>query len=303
MYIKYKKIKEVISLDYILITAAKNEDKNISTLIKSIINQSSRPKVWLIVDDGSTDTTPQIIQNSVFENSWILSIRLNDNKRDIGLHIAEVLKLGFEYLKRYCLIKDISYEFVGIIDADMVPEYTYFEKLLKYFYTNPKLGIISGGVYYNDMGKLIWEKSRSDHARGGSRLIREDCLKEIGYIPAYAAWDTVMNVKAKKYGWCVQQFKDVVSIQSRKTNTGQGLWKGWVSFGERMYYLNYHPILMIGAVFSALIKKPHFICIPLFYGYFISIIQRKDQINDKEIKDYFWNDRMKEIIKNLKYYI
>lgn len=290
-------------MDYILVTPAKNEDKNISTLIKSIINQSNRPKVWLIIDDGSTDTTPQTIQKSIFENPWILSIRLNESKRDIGLHIAEVLKLGFEHLEQYCLAKDITYEFVGIIDADMVPEHTYFEKLLKHFYTNPKLGIISGGVYYNDTGRLIWEKSRGDHARGGCRLIRNDCLKEIGYIPAYVSWDTVMNIKAKKRGWRVQQFKDVISIQSRKTNAGQGLWKGWVSSGERMYCLNYHPILMIGAAFSALVKKPHYTCVPLLYGYFGNMIQKKDQINDKEIKDYFWNDRIKEIIKNLKYYI
>lgn len=289
-------------MDYILITPAKNEDNNISTLIKSIINQSIRPKAWLIVDDGSTDSTSQIIQKSIEENSWIMSIRLDDNKRDIGLHIAKVLELGFEYLKNYCA-KDISYNFVGIIDADMIPEQTYFEQLLKHFYMNSKLGIASGGVYYNNMNKLIWEKSRSDHARGGARLIRNDCLEDIGHIPVYVAWDTVMNVKAKKHGWEVRQFKDVISIQSRKTNSGQGLWKGWVLFGERMYYMNYHPILMIGATFSALIKKPHFICIPLLYGYFISMIKKKDQINDKEIRDYFWNDRIKEIIKNLKYYI
>jgi len=56
---------------YVLVTPVKNEAKNLTNVIQSVINQSLKPAIWVIVDDNSCDDTPKII--SYFENnvSWI----------------------------------------------------------------------------------------------------------------------------------------------------------------------------------------------------------------------------------------
>ena len=49
---------------YILVTAAKNEGKNLPELIQSVAEQTIKPLLWVIVDDASTDNTPQILEDA-----------------------------------------------------------------------------------------------------------------------------------------------------------------------------------------------------------------------------------------------
>ena len=105
---------------YILVTPAKNEGENLAMNINSIANQTLKPAVWVIVDDGSTDNTQQIIEAAKKNHVWIKSICLNESPRDLGIHVANVVQTGFDLAKDYCEEHFIEYDFIVFLDADML---------------------------------------------------------------------------------------------------------------------------------------------------------------------------------------
>ena len=132
--------------NYIIQTPVKNEETNLPNLIKSILEQSIKPSLWLIIDDGSTDSTPEIIKEVQKRYDWIYSIRMEVNKRDLGMHLSDVINKGITFLINICETNNITYHFWGNIDGDVTLEKVYFEKLMSEFDKDPKLGVAGGGT-------------------------------------------------------------------------------------------------------------------------------------------------------------
>lgn len=200
---------------YILVTPAKNEAENLPDLIKSILSQTVKPNLWVIVDDGSTDATPEILANNEF-GDWIKTIRLQPHPRDITFHYSFVCKNGFDYAIDFCTQMQIEYEFIGLIDADTLLENQYFEKLIDEFKTDPYIGIASGGIYYDNEGKLELDSVNKEYPRGTGRLWRKTCFMETeGYLIEPSP-DSISNIKALLIGWKVKQFKNIIAIQKKE---------------------------------------------------------------------------------------
>lgn len=282
-------------MSYILVTPCKNEEKSLLDLIFSVKNQTIKPTLWLIIDDGSTDNSPQIINRAKKENSWITSFRLKEGKRDIGIKYAYVCKTGFDYVIKFCKEHKIKYHYIGLVDADMVLDKDFFEKLMAEFEKNPKLGIASGGVYNNCKGNFVWESSREDLPRGGARLWRKDCFEETNGYQCTSSPDVVSNVKAMLRGWEIRQFKEIKAIQSRPTSSAEGLWKGYYKRGFFYYYLNYNPIIAFSKGLTYCFRKPYYIGLFFLYGYFRGLLKRQAKIKDKEIRAYFYEDIIRDI--------
>jgi len=87
---------------YVIITPAKNEERSLPDLIQSVVNQTVKPVLWVIVDDGSIDYTPEIIKEAKEKHKWIQCIRLKGSVRDRGMHLANVIRKGIEFAYEYC---------------------------------------------------------------------------------------------------------------------------------------------------------------------------------------------------------
>lgn len=282
---------------YFIVTPAKNEEKSLPSTIRSIEEQTVKPVVWVIVDDGSTDNTPKIIEDVKKKHDWILSIRLKEGKRDLKIHYASVCKTGFGIAISYCNENKIEYEYVALVEADMILKKAYFENLINEFEQDPKLGIASGSVWFCINGKETQLELREDLAFGANRLWRKKCFEETGgYMLTHAA-DSVSNVKAKLSGWKVKQFEEYKCIQTRMTSSAEGLWKGWRIRGEGSYYFNTPPFFVILRAIRYLFKKPYYVGLSYFIGYFGSYIKRKEKTDDAEIQHYYRHTRPKEMRK------
>jgi len=155
---------------YILITPAKNEEKYLLNVAESVISQTLRPALWVIVDDGSTDNSPDIIKNLKKHHDWIQSVRLPEHPRDITFHYSYVCRNGFTDAIEYCSKNGIDYDFIGLLDADTCLTEPYFEHLVSAFEKNPRLGIASGGIYYDRNGKLPCMRIMEKYPAGTGRL-------------------------------------------------------------------------------------------------------------------------------------
>ncbi|OGU32231.1 MAG: hypothetical protein A2057_04775 [Ignavibacteria bacterium GWA2_35_9] len=138
-----------MNISYVLLTAAKNEENFIRQTIESIVSQKVLPVKWVIVSDASIDSTDDIIQHYTHKFNFIQYVRVtNQSIRDFSCKIF-ALNIGYEYLK------DVVYDFIGILDADVTLSTIYYETILNKFLLDQKLGI-AGGIIYDF---LQWQVS------------------------------------------------------------------------------------------------------------------------------------------------
>ena len=287
---------------YILITPAKNEEKYLPKVAEAVIGQTMLPVLWVIIDDGSTDDTPRVIKNLESRFSWIKSIRLPPHPRDITFHYSYVCKCGFDYAIQVSKTNAILYNFIGLLDADTVLETSYFEKLITEFSKNSRLGVASGHITDMPDKEISWADIKKDEPdrplpRGSGRLWRKECFFETEGYPIEPSPDSISNVKANLRGWETRQFGHIKAIQLRDTSGAQGLWSGYRVNGSMAHYLNKHPLLVLVGSFFYSIQKPYYIGLAYLYGYLLEWYQESPKINDSEIRDYYWNKRLKEYIK------
>lgn len=280
-----------ISRKYIVVTPCKNEGKNLPDLIESVVAQTIRPVLWVIVDDGSTDDTDHITQEAAEKYDWIYVMRLNQMaKRDLGLHLADVMKKGFDYAISYCNKLGLDYNYLGNLDGDLIIPPTFYENLIKKFEDDSTLGIAGGGIKLTIGKQLVYAKGLpEDEPSGGTMLIRKACFKECSGIPISYSLDSVIKAKARMKGWKAKRFEDNIATEIRDVNSAESYWKGYVHSGRAAYYLNLNPMhaLVRGMLIS--LRKPYYTGIAYLVGYFSNSVLRKEQIDDNMVKEYFWN--------------
>lgn len=282
---------------YVLITPVKNEEKFLRDTVESVINQTVKPVLWLIIDDGSVDSSPKIIHSFMSRHSWIKTIRLPTQPRDIIFHVSYVYKSGFDFILNYCERNKINYNFIASIDADTVLEKEYFEKILNKFEASNRLGIASGGLYHEINGKLKLSGQAENFPSGTGRVWSKECFFDTDGFSLEPSADSISNVKAILRGWHIQRFNEIQMVEKRLTSSAEGLWNGYKYNGYMAYYLNKNPVLILLNVFNYTLKTPHYTGIAFLMGYIKPVIKNEERIKDVEIREYYWSCRLTEYKK------
>src|SRR5579863_9572585 len=69
-----------LTLRYALVTPARNEADLIEQTIRSVVAQTVPPGKWVIVSDGSTDGTDEIVKRYASQYSWIELVRMPERR-------------------------------------------------------------------------------------------------------------------------------------------------------------------------------------------------------------------------------
>lgn len=303
-------------MSYILITPTRNEEANLPRLAECITNQTILPKVWVIVDDNSTDKTPEIIENLRKKNDWIYVKTRKESNKYGHLSFAASVKVGYEYAVEICKKNKVNYNYIGKIDADILLPKNYFEKLIEELQKEPYIGIVAGHHYsINTKNRIFFKNvfeaptydagSLNKHWHifedevADERLYRKEFLEDAGGFPITYSPDTVLLIKARLNGWKFKALGDVAFYEVRKANR-EGIWNRSKNMGHSRYYLDYHPILVLLATVYLITKKPYYPAFAYFYGYCSCIIKREDKIDNSEIRNYFRNIRLNEVKEQIK---
>ena len=157
------------------------------------------------------------------------------------------------------------------------------------------LGVVSGGIYHIVNGRLAWNHSNENFPAGTGRLWRKECfLQTEGYVVEPSP-DSISNVKALLRGWKIKKYKNVIAVERRMTSSAEGHWKGHVIQGKVAYYLNKHPILVLLNIIYLFLERPYYTCFAYGLGYLSGLVRRMPKISDPELRDYYWNRRLKEL--------
>jgi poly-beta-1,6-N-acetyl-D-glucosamine synthase len=279
---------------YVLISPARNEESFIERTIQSVIDQTVRPLRWVIVSDGSTDQTDEIVKRYLGRHDWIeLVQRAPRQERDFAGKVR-AFNEGFER------IKSLRYDVIGNLDADISVTPDYFEFLLTKFTENVALGL--AGTPYTEDGEKTYDYrfASAEDVPGACQLFRRECYEAIGgYKPMKAGGvDLAVVLAARKHGWQTRCFLERNCSHARPQGTAQR--KGVRKFfhaGTKDYLLGCHPLWELGRGFHHVRKRPYgLVAVCLMAGYFTALLRRTERSLPSELVQF----RQKEQLTRLK---
>jgi glycosyltransferase involved in cell wall biosynthesis len=295
----------MINSKYILVSVAYNEQELIHHVILSVINQTVLPMKWLIVSDGSTDNTDQIIQKYSKQYDFIEYARQEKVKEYAGrlekVTIAQsrAMKLAME---KY---KTLEYDFLGNLDADVTLEPEYYEKVLKKFEEDSELGLAGGGAYNVSFDGVVHQDGfiKPDFVGGPIQMFRRKCIEQFGGYPPYGHSDCVAVMSLKMRGWKVRCFPEIKAFHhDMPGNSIQEKVPICFRMGQMDYIMGGLFIFELGRSIIRMLRKPYlFAGGAMLAGFCWAAIVKKPLQIPSEISDYLQIEqriKMKMVLKS-----
>ena len=239
-------------LTYVLITPARNEEAYIEKTIRSVTSQTVLPKRWIVVSDGSTDRTDEIVMKYLPGNSWMELVRMPERKDRHFAAKVNCFNAGREKLT------GVPYDIIGNLYADISFDDRYFEFLLDKFVEDFGLGV--AGTPFVEEGKHYdYKFTNIEHVSGACQLFRRECFEEIGgYTPIEGGGiDWVAVTTARMRGWKTRTYTEKTCLHHRKMGTGNvSALMTWFRQGRKDYFLGNHPLWEAFRTIYQMTKKP-----------------------------------------------
>jgi len=285
--------------EYVVISPIKDEDKYVERTIESVVSQTLRPVEWIIVDDGSSDRTPDILKKYARQFPWIRTVTLaGGRKRQPGAAVIHAFNAG---LKSLCAS---NFHFIVKLDCDTELPLNYFERLIAKFEDDPKLGIASG--VYVEGSQATWNRIKmpSYHAAGASKVLRADCFDDIGGFISEKGWDTVDEIRAQVAGWHTRHFEDIAFFHLKNEGSGIGVLRTNMMHGQIFYLTGGGKAFLFAKVIDrAVFGKPVVVGgIALLWGYLRSWLKHETRLVSPEEAEHYrkvLNGRMRQQIVRL----
>lgn len=262
----------------IVLMPMRNEIGTIESTLKTFAAQTLKPDLVLVLADGVSDGSDRVVERFAAQHGWIALERLPDRGFDnVGKGVAQVLNIG---IRR---IEELQSEFVAKVDADVELPPGYFERILREFETNPRLGMSSGHPFTFEGGRRILERHGDRFPSGTARVYRRESLRQIGYWVASVGWDTVDILRMRMRGLDVRVLHDLEYHHVRRMGTRNGYIDGMLRDGRNAYLTGYAPwFFLLRALFNGL-HRPYLIrtaC--MLAGYFRAMALRLPRIVSAE---------------------
>ena len=282
---------------HVVVTPVKNELEFLPNSIDSMVNQTVRPDEWILVDDSSEDGSREVMEEAANKYGWIkLECSALSNERSRGANISRLFTLGLS-------ASDFEWDFCSKIDADIILPLNYFEKILREFAADDKLGIASGNCYVqSNKGKRKIEKVENHHTRGALKTYRKECFLHIGGVKEIDGWDGLDNMAAQFHGWKTRNFPEILARHMRATGFHEGMLSNCFGSGIKSHKLSYSWPYLFGKGVVQMGKWPYFIGgLSLIIGFFWAKISRVEKIEDREIAQFIKKKQRMDVLKRISF--
>lgn len=280
-------------MKYVLITPARNEKQFITKTLDSMLAQTVLPERWVIVDDGSTDRTAEIVGDYVRRYHWIELVKREQRRERNFAGKADAFNVGFERVRR------LAFDVVGNLDADISFEPDYFEFLLGKFSESPQLGVAGTAMREANYDAINDSFYNENDVFGACQLFRRACFNQVGgYTPIkWGGIDWVAVRTARLKGWQTKSFCDRLFYHHRPMGeTDATTWKARWDYGRKDYFLGNHPVWQIFRVSYQMMKRPYFLGgLVLLSGYMYSFVSRMERPVAAELRTFHRREQLKRL--------
>ena len=278
----------------LIISPCRNEAEYMRRTLDSMLAQTRRPDLWVIVDDGSTDQTPEILAEYAAGHDFIKIVRReNRGHRSVGPGVIEAFYSGY----RAVPVDDFSFICKLDLDLDLPPRY--FEILLARMVENPRIGTCSGKPYFLDSksGKLISEKCGDENSVGMTKLFRKKCFDQIGGFVQQVMWDAIDGHRCRMLGWIAVSWDEpeLRFIHLRPMGSSQqSIITGRMRHGFGQYFMGTSLAYMTASALYRMTRPPYLIGgLGMWLGYACSLLAGKERLNDaafrRFLRRYQWS--------------
>ena len=274
---------------YVLITAARNEEELIEATIRSVAAQTAPPRRWIIVSDGSTDRTDEIVLRYAAGLPWLELLRMPEHHVRSFAAKVRCFDAGLQRAGQ------VAYDIVGNLDADITFDPDYFEFLMGRFAADPRLGV-AGTPFVESSQHYDYRFTSIEHVSGACQLFRKECFEEIGgYVPVKdGGIDWIAVTTARMRGWTTRTFVEKTCLHHRKIGTGDSGRLGAIfKYGRKNYMLGSHPLWQAFRALFHMKKKPYVVGGALLLaGYLWGFLSRVDRPISRELQAFNRREQM-----------
>lgn len=183
-------------MKFLIIIPAHNEQDHLPFTLDSLQKQIFKDFTVMIVNDGSTDKTSQVIKKYTDEDARFQTIDLEKSAHQPGSKVVSAFKNGLK-------TQNIdNFDIICKFDADIILNENYLFEIDKAFTENPNYGLVGGLLYVEKDRNWVYEgNSNKHHVRGPMKAYRKECFEAIGGLRETLGWDNIDSVLLKNLGW------------------------------------------------------------------------------------------------------
>ena len=279
---------------YLIISPCRNEEQYMKVTLETVCNQSVLPEKWVIVDDGSTDETANILKEYAKKYTFIEIITREDRgHRKVGPGVIETFYDGMKGEN----IDD--YKYICKLDLDLELPLKYFEILIDHMENNPRIGTASGKPYFVDKrtGEHISELCGDENSVGMTKFFRVKCFKQVGGFVKQVMWDGIDGHRCRMLGWLAISWDDpdIRFIHLRPMGSSQvSIFTGRMRHGFGQYFMGSSFLYLTASAIYRSLHRPVIIGgFAMWWGFIKSALSGSERLEDpifrKFLRRYQWN--------------
>lgn len=234
----------------VIISPCRDEAAFVEQTLRSVIHQTRRPERWLIVDDDSSDATPEIVARYAADQPWIeLVRRQRDGERQLGPGVVAAFNTGLAHLA------DDPFEVISKLDCDLEFGPDCFAAILRHF-DDERVGMASGTTTLKLGSELHSERYTAYHVPGQAKFYRRPCFEQIGGLQPIYGWDIIDETDARRHGWVTMSDPTIQIVHNRLQGAALGTLRGRVLWGRGAYAIGSHPLFILARGLYRMAERP-----------------------------------------------
>lgn len=271
---------------YLLVSPCRNEAEYMRRTLDSVVAQSVQPARWVIVDDGSSDETPQILAEYAARHPFIQVVtRADRGHRAVGPGVIEAFYHGLEH------VDVVQYPYLCKLDLDLDLPPRYFEILMQRMEENPRIGSCSGKPWFRtESGRWISEKCGDEMSVGMTKFYRRTCFEQIGGFVREVMWDAIDCHKARQLGWIVVSWNDDALRFEHLRPMGssqKSVFTGRRRHGFGQYYMGSDPAYFVATGLYRMAHPPYVLGgLATLQGFLGAWMRGETQHDDADLRDF-----------------
>jgi glycosyltransferase involved in cell wall biosynthesis len=265
---------------YVVISPCRDEAKFARRTLDSVAAQSEPPTLWIVVDDGSTDETPQILAQYEAKLPYLKVVRReNRGFRKLGGGVIDAFNFGYDQIDA----ADFDYVSKLDLDLDLPPEY--FAKVMDELEADDRLACFSGKPYFEANGRLVSERCGDENCVGMVKFFKTEALEDVGGFVPEVMWDGIDGHQLRRRGWRAASRDDEATrfIHLRPMGSShKSMWTGRVRHGRGQWFMGTSPLYMLASGLFRMTRPPRIVGgFAMLRGYFGAALAREPRYEQK----------------------